>query len=336
MLLDADLGSKLWDLTRKHTILQPCTFDYVYNEVEYEYLARDEVRNDAYRKALHQLVKDKTVIEIGPGSMLVLTLLCVEAGAKKIYAIEIDEQAYQQAQKLVKAKGLTDKIELIHGSSVNTEVPEKGDVCISEVIGCIGGIEGAALLQRNARRFLKPGGVLLPSRCLTWLSPVVKPEFYQDAFIEQAYSLLKEEAYKAVGKRFSFPYYVISNFPASNLIEAPQLFEELDFNDANVSTDITSDLTFEIQREVCFDGLLLWIELHLDEKTILNAWSQPTGWGTAYLPVEPFALNSHDKMQITAQSKLGSHSFKPDYFFDISVWRQSQLVYHFKKDITWS
>jgi len=336
MRIDAELGATLWELSRKHTLLQPPTWEYVYTETDYQYMARDEVRNRAYRQAIQQTVKDKTVIEIGPGSMLVLTLLCVEAGAKKIYAIEIDEEAYQQAQKLVQAKELTDKIELLHGSSLNIDVPEKGDVCISEVIGCIGGIEGAAVLLHNAHRFLKPSGVMLPSRCLTWLSPVVKPEFYQDAFINQAHSLLTEEAYKVAGKRFPFPYYSITNFPDSNLIAPPQLFEDLDFNDPNLTTDFARNLTFEIQHDASFDGLLLWIELYVDATTILNAWSCETGWATAYLPVEPFALKPNDKMQIAAQSKLTSHSFRPDYLFDISVWRQSQLVYRYKKDIVWS
>jgi precorrin-6B methylase 2 len=336
MLLDTDLADKIWDLSRKYTLLKPNTWDYIYNEVEYRYMARDEVRNSAYRKAIHQLVKDKTVIEIGPGSMLVLTLMCVEAGAKKIYAIEIDEDAYQQAQKLVQSKGLTDKIELFQGSSLNVDVPEKGDVCISDVIGCIGGIEGAAVLQHDAQRLLKPSGVMLPSRCLTWLSAVVQPEFYQDALVDQAFSMLTEEVYKVTGKSFPFPYYGITNFPASNLIAPPQVFEDLDFNNPHLTTDFARTLTFEVQREVSFDGLLLWIELFVDATTILNAWSRETGWETAYIPVEPVTLKPTDKIQIAAQSKLASHSFRPDYLFDISVWRQSQLVYRCLKDIAWS
>jgi predicted RNA methylase len=316
--------------------MYPCTWEYVFNDVYYQYMTRDTVRNDAYQNAIHQTVSDKTVVEIGPGSMCFLTLMCVEAGARKIYAIEINEQAYRQAQALIQDKELTSKIELIYGSSDEVDLPEQADVCISEIIGCIGGTEGAATLQHNSKRFLKPGGIMVPGRCLTWVSPVYKPEIYHDAFVDEACSLLIEDAYQTVGKRFPFPYYAISNFPHANLIAPRQKFEDFDFNQDNLVPDSERNLTFAVSRDILFDGLAFWIELYVDPTTTIDAFSSKTSWETAYVPFTPFNVQQDDTIQVFARSQLGSHSFKPDYFFEVTVWRQSQCVYHDTRAITWA
>ena len=52
---------------------------------------------------------------------------------------------------LVERLGLQDVIHLIHGDATKVEIPEPADVCVSEIVGPIGGCEGAAVLIKIGR-----------------------------------------------------------------------------------------------------------------------------------------------------------------------------------------
>src|SRR5262249_1256018 len=148
--------------------LWPCPGDYrLYDEVTYYAMTHDDARNERYRAAIRQLVRDKVVVDIGTGQDVVLARMCVEAGARKVYAIEIQEGAYQRAVRRVRSLGLEEKIVVIHGDSAHAELPEKVDVCVSELIGAIGNSEGAAVILNDARRFLKENGIMIPDRSTT-------------------------------------------------------------------------------------------------------------------------------------------------------------------------
>jgi hypothetical protein len=140
---------------------------YVYDDLLYYAMTNDQRRKDSYQVAINQLVKDKIVVEIGTGKDAILSRFCVEGGAKKIYAIERNEEICHQALAQIKKLGLADKITIIHGDANLVELPELADVCVSAIVGAIGGSEGAAIIINNARRFLKPDGLMIPERSLT-------------------------------------------------------------------------------------------------------------------------------------------------------------------------
>jgi protein arginine N-methyltransferase 1 len=57
----------------------------------------DVVRTEAYRRALQNVVRDKTVVDIGTGALALLAIFAAEAGARKVYAIEANVEAYVKA-----------------------------------------------------------------------------------------------------------------------------------------------------------------------------------------------------------------------------------------------
>ena len=66
MQIDAELGNKFWDLLLiKHTVMSACTWEYSFTSADYQFMARDISRGEAYRKVINNIVKDKTVVEIG-------------------------------------------------------------------------------------------------------------------------------------------------------------------------------------------------------------------------------------------------------------------------------
>ena len=99
-----------------NTICCPSLGEYpVYDDLLYEMMCNDSVRMDAYRNAIQKLAKGKTVVEIGTGSKAPLALMCAEAGASFVYAIEADPEAARQAELLIKSKNQGHKVKVITG-----------------------------------------------------------------------------------------------------------------------------------------------------------------------------------------------------------------------------
>ena len=82
----------------------------VYDEVLYFAMTHDKKRVLRYKNAINQLVKGKSVVDIGTGKDAILARLCIEAGATIVYAIEMGREAFEQATVLIKQLGYQDKI----------------------------------------------------------------------------------------------------------------------------------------------------------------------------------------------------------------------------------
>jgi protein arginine N-methyltransferase 1 len=143
-------------------------------------LLEDDVRLEAYRKAIHEVVKPGDVVaDIGTGSGI-LAFFAAQSGARKVYAIEQSE-IIEEAERLAKVNGFGGKIIFIKGRSDRVELPEKADVITSEIIGCFGLDENVLKFKTDAReRFLKPGGTLIPSCLELYLVPVESEPIWKD------------------------------------------------------------------------------------------------------------------------------------------------------------
>jgi len=132
----------------------------------------DHVRMEAYKRAIHEVVKQgDVVVDVGTGSGI-LASFAVQAGARKVYAIERDG-IIEEAERLARINGLGEKIVFLKGRSDKVEIPEKVDVITSELIGYFGLEENLHQFKINARdRFLKPGGMLVPEWLELCLVPV--------------------------------------------------------------------------------------------------------------------------------------------------------------------
>lgn len=131
----------------------------------------DQVRMTAYKRAIQEAIQAGDVVaDIGTGSGI-LAFLAVQAGARKVYAVEQGD-IIKDAEKLAEINGLADSIVFIKGRSDKIELPEKVDVIISEILGSFGLDESVFKFKTDARRrFLKSGGRLVPS----WLELYVVP-----------------------------------------------------------------------------------------------------------------------------------------------------------------
>ena len=124
----------------------------------------DAVRLERFRSAISKvLAANDSVADLGCGSG-VLGFLCLRAGAGHVFAID-DSAMIDVARDSLKRAGDGGRATFIRGKSSQIELPERVDVVICDHVGYFGfdyGIVG--FLEDAKKRFLKPGGKLIPSR----------------------------------------------------------------------------------------------------------------------------------------------------------------------------
>lgn len=155
------------------TVVEPAgPFDALYfehcaqPEVQ-QRLAEDEAALEAFARALGENegeLEGKTVLEIGSGTGL-LAMLAAQAGAKHVYAVEASSLA-DTAQQVVRDNQLQHKVTVIKGRVEDVQLPAaKVDVILCNWMGPA--LLGGGMLDSVAtarRRFLAPGGVVLPDK----------------------------------------------------------------------------------------------------------------------------------------------------------------------------
>jgi len=143
-----------------------------------EGMLRDPVRIEAYQAALASVspqLQGATVMDIGTGSGI-LALLAARHGARRVYAVEASRDIARVASRLARSNGFTGIVEVVpkHLEEVTDEevAPGSVDVIMSELFShFLVGEVGLQVVTEARRRFLRPGGLVLPSTAQLRLSP---------------------------------------------------------------------------------------------------------------------------------------------------------------------
>ncbi|MCF3578480.1 amino acid adenylation domain-containing protein, partial [Planktothrix agardhii] len=304
---------------------------YVYDDLLYYAMTNDQRRNDSYKVAINQLVKDKIVVEIGTGKDAILSRFCVEGGAKKIYAIERNEETCHQALAQIKKLGLADKITIIHGDANLVEIPELADVCVSEIVGAIGGSEGAAIIINNTRRFLKPDGLMIPERSVTKMAVVTLPdEILHHPQFSQTPAYYTQKIFEQVGYPFDLRV-CIKKFPQANVLSTVDVLEDLNFNEY-ISPEFCHEVNFEIQKNGRMDGFLVWLNLHTIAGEEIDILKHEYCWLPVYFPVfEPsIKVESGDIIKAVCERTLCENNLNPDYAIKGHLLKKNGEIINFE------
>mmetsp|Transcript_85188 Transcript_85188/g.264684 ORF Transcript_85188/g.264684 Transcript_85188/m.264684 type:complete len:409 (+) Transcript_85188:61-1287(+) len=143
-----------------------------------EGMLRDPLRIEAYQAALAAVapqLQGATVMDIGTGSGI-LAFLAARHGARRVYAVEASRDIARVASRLARANGFTGVVEVVpkHLEDITDEevAPGSVDVIISELFShFLVGEVGLQVVTEARRRFLRPGGLVLPSTAWLRLSP---------------------------------------------------------------------------------------------------------------------------------------------------------------------
>ncbi|MBD2592895.1 amino acid adenylation domain-containing protein [Nostoc spongiaeforme FACHB-130] len=286
----------------------------VYDEFLYYAMTNDQRRNHSYKVAIQQLVKDKVVVEVGTGKDAILSRFCVEAGAKKVYAIEMGDEAYHQAEAQIKKLGLSEKITLIYGDATQVNLPELADVCVSEIIGTIASSEGVTVILNDARRFLKQDGIMIPCKGITKIAPVCLPnELLDNPRFTDVTAYYAKQVFEEVGYPFDIRL-CLKKFSQSNIIANVEIFENLDFTKAT-PPEYCHEVNFTFNKTSQLDGFLLWLNLETITGEVIDVVEHEYSWLPVYFPVfyPGIQISAGDTIQAICKTTISDNQLNPDY-----------------------
>ncbi|MDZ8263789.1 non-ribosomal peptide synthetase [Nostoc sp. ChiQUE01b] len=325
-------SSKKPEISKDKIELWPSIAEYyVYDDLLYYAMTNDHQRNDSYKVAINQLVKDKIVVEIGTGKDAILSRFCVQGGAKKIYAIERSEETCRQARDCIEKLGLADKITVIHGDATLVDIPELADVCVSEIVGAIGGSEGATVIINNARRFLKPDGLMIPERSVTKIAAVTLPdEILHNPKFPETSAYYAREIFEQVGYPFDLRV-AIKKFPQANVLSTVDVLEDLNFKEY-IDPEFSHEVKFQIQKSGRMDGFLVWLNLHTITGEEIDILEHEHCWLPVYFPVfEPgIEVDYGDAIQAVCSRTLCENNLNPDYAIKGRLLKKNGEIINFE------
>ncbi|MBF0498176.1 MAG: amino acid adenylation domain-containing protein, partial [Deltaproteobacteria bacterium] len=303
---------------------------FVYDDVLYRAMSQDVQRNARYQAAFNQALKGKTVVEIGPGREAVLSRMCLEAGAAKVYAIEILDEVYEQARSFVNSLGLSDKIILIQGDATTVSLPEPVDYCVSEIVGGIGGSEGAAVIINQARRFLHDPACMIPVRSVTRIAAITLSDRDFDFRFPPLAGHYVEKIFDQVGHPFDLRI-CLKNLPQENIISSSDIFEDLDFT-REITVEAEHEIYLTVSKDSLLTGFLAWLQLYPSESQVVDILEMRESWLPVYFPVFPegVSVSAGDVVKAVISRKLCVNGLNPDYLINGQVVRQNQPLIEFR------
>ncbi|HEX2271266.1 MAG TPA: amino acid adenylation domain-containing protein, partial [Pyrinomonadaceae bacterium] len=304
---------------------------FVFDELIYYGLTNDEDRNRSYKVAIERAVKDKVVVDIGTGRDAIQARFCAEAGAKRVYAIDIVEESYLAAREQVRALGLDEQIVVLHGDATKIELPEKADVSVSEVVESIGGAQGAAHIINKSRRLLKNNATIIPERSVTRIAAVSLPEelLHNPSFTSTAAHYV-EQIFGQTGYKFDLRL-CIKNFPSSHVLSTSGVFEDLDFREY-AEQDFCREEELVITQDATMNGFLLWLNLHTAEDEVIDILKGRSSWFPVYFPIfhPGIEVTSGDVIKLVCRGAVCENGLNPDYMLEGVVIRQNGETTEFK------
>ncbi|XP_075089562.1 putative protein arginine N-methyltransferase 6 [Nicotiana tabacum] len=250
----------------------PCTeFDTAYfNSYAHvgihEEMIKDRARTESYRNAIFQhqsYIAGKVVVDVGCGTGI-LSIFCAQAGARRVYAVDASDIAVQ-ANEIVKANNLSDKVIVLHGRVEDVEIDEEVDVIVSEWMGYMLLYEsmlGSVITARD--RFLKPGGLILPSHATLYMAPVTHPDRYSESvdFWRNVYGI-DMSAIMPLAKQCAFEEPSVETITVENVLTWPQVVKHVDCYTVTIQEleSITTRFKFESMMRAPFHGFAFWFDV---------------------------------------------------------------------------
>jgi protein arginine N-methyltransferase 1 len=270
-------------------------------------LLGDAVRNAALAEALKRAITPGcTMADIGAGTGF-LSFLARRLGASHCHLYEYSG-ALALARELARRNRITN-LTFVEAHSREVKKPGRADVVISETLGNFALEEGLLETLVDARRFLKPGGILIPGRLRQYAAPVVSPRLHDEIDI---WPRVGHDLDFAPTREMALNNMYVRTVRQADLAGAPaaRSWDEIDLSPAarRPPAGTRSGTARWAAAELKADrihGFALWWEVELVPGVVISTspYEPPTHWEQVYLPLlHAVALEPGDELGLDLRS----------------------------------
>ncbi len=266
---------------------------------------------EAYSTAIARSVRPgDAVVDLGCGPG-VFALLACKAGARRVYAIDMDD-VVDFGRQLASANGFGDRILFLRGDSRQVHLPERVNVLVSDVRGVLPLHSNAIDTIEDARdRFLEKDGCLLPSRDTLFAAIVELPEHYGQ--LTRAWRAVPELDLSS-GLPLVLNTIYRHNIKPQQVLSSSCPWHVLDYT-KGAKIPAQARLELPITRTTIAHGIGIWFQTQLtgDIGYSTEPDSLETVYGHLFLPwLEPVSLREGEICSVD----LRAHLVGTDY-----IWR---------------
>jgi protein arginine N-methyltransferase 1 len=264
----------------------------------------DRVRHEAFRAALQHAIEPgrSTVADIGAGTG-VLAFFARELGAREVWLY--DPGSALALAEAVAARNGIGGLHFVQERSLDVADPPRVDVVVAEILGNFAYEEDVLETLRDAQRFLKPGGTLIPASITQWVAPVTTDRFERElrSWREVGFGLDWTDAEYLTRNNM----YVYAIEPKDLLADGATSWDSLDFG-GPIDSRRAGSAEWRPRTACEMFGFALWWDCTLAPGVVLSTspFAPRTHWDQIYLPLlEAVRAEPGDEVVLTLESETG-------------------------------
>lgn len=253
----------------------------------------DFKRTKAFQAAIRTVVRqDDVVLDAGAGSGI-LSFFAAHAGARKVYAVEVDPFLASCLARSIRANNLSHKIEVIQGDIHSATLPESVDVFICEMMdtGLMDEMQVTAINALYERNVITAGTRLIP--------------FRYETFIELGFTNFNYYGFKILAPKHDWPHYssrdngwLTTEFHA---LSTSHRLGSIDFQQP-IDSRVDTSLPIKSKTSGVMNAVRISARAHLAKGLVLGATNALNG--DKILPVEETRLTEGQIIQARVSYKM--------------------------------
>ncbi len=275
----------------------------------YGEMIADRGRIDAYLSAMRRTIdKTSVVLDLGTGTGFFALWAC-RLGARKVYAVEPSD-SIQVARQIAAENGCEAKVEFIQDLSTNITLPGRVDVMVADLRGILPLHAHHLVSIVDARkRFLAPGGCLIPQSDSLWLAVAELPEKYDK--ITRPWSSEQSGWQMQAARRLVTNHWYGCQVSPEHLLTQPACWATLDYISLE-TPHCEAQARVRASRRGTAHGLCAWFDSVLVPGVYMSNAPEKEEliYGRAFFPFpQPVGVDRGDEISVLIRARLVGNDY---------------------------